>query len=195
MNKIAKRTFSLIAVAAVIFMAAHTYFKIIEVKKIQQRIEKIRDYALEKGINLKQQKNSVYKNSGDTGYLMIECEDQPNTGDEKKSKEYLFDSSFDQELAMSIIKYLSKNNPVFLDKLDKCAFKKEENKITFSANMDGSYSLVEISNGGAYEFNENGTRKRIFIPDEDATTINSILKNSIEITVKKYMTEKTSQPL
>lgn len=180
MNKIARRVFAALAIASVLLMAGLVWFALNKVYALRQHIERIQVFAKENDIVLERTENILnnkktfeIKSNSDTNLAF------------RVVAEFYNPHNDDKNLLGLYFENLS-----FLEKIYDCFLEKDGDVITFSAKIEGKCYLVEKGTGDNYdsegnkheicmrgiglsaekephfEFNENGTRKRVFVPTD-----------------------------
>lgn len=203
MNKIARRVFAVLSIASVLLMAGLVGFALNKVYVLCQHIERIQLFAKENGIVLKQTENII--NNKKT----FEIKSNSDINLAIKVHEEFYNIENDDTLPFGI--YFK--NLLLYEKMYDCFLEKDKDAITLSAKIAGKYYLVEKGGRGYYEgkenedgircvsfmqkkerhfeFNENGTRKRILVPTDTNRFVNekSYMKKCIESALKRVMPE------
>lgn len=144
MNKVEKKFFIIVAIVSVTFMAGIVGFNAYRLCELHQYIEKIQKFALENGIILRHQKDA-------------QC---------RINKLPIIKSNSDSYISKLVAEKLYTEESCLYRKLENCTLEKTEDTITFSAKLAGEYYLKGEADDSRYEFNTNGTRKRLFVPTD-----------------------------
>ncbi|MBQ5432833.1 MAG: hypothetical protein IIU30_05190 [Treponema sp.] len=150
MNKTARRVLVTMGFCSIVIMGVLSGVRIYRTHVLRQRVEKIREFALQTGV-------------------MLKPEDERYGSEISRQS---IKSETDIALAQKVFDTLCRKNLSVWKKLDGWSLERIGNKIVSSANFAGEYQFKGSFDGDAvrdfdytyYEFNENGTRKRVLIP-------------------------------
>ncbi len=148
MNKTARRVLVTMGFCSIVIMGVLAGVRIYRTLVLRQRVEKLREFALQTGVMLKPEGERY---------------DSEISRQSIKTK-----TESDIALAQEVLK----KDLSVRKKLDGWTLERVGDKIVSSANFAGEHQFKGRFYGNAfrdldytcYEFNENGTRKRIFIP-------------------------------